>query len=67
MIECATPGSDKLCDLVKCCIRQQPEIKAMLMKEHGILTMVPDLKYVYYLADLVADAAKIAFIEALIT
>ena len=36
----------------------------MLMKEHGILTLGKDLKEAYYLADLVEDTAKIAFIEA---
>jgi len=34
------------------------------MKEHGILALGPDLKTAYYLADLVEDTAKIAFIEA---
>jgi len=40
-----------------------PGAKAMLMKEHGILTVGPDLKTAYYLADLVEGTAKIAFIE----
>ncbi len=66
VIACATPGSDELCDLVKCGIGENPGIKALLMKEHGILTLGPDLKTAYYLADLVEDTAKIAFIESLI-
>ena len=33
------------------------------MKEHGILTLGADLKTAFYLADLVEDTAKIAFIE----
>ena len=32
------------------------------MKEHGILAVAPDLKTAFYLADLVEDTAKIAFI-----
>ena len=36
----------------------------MLMKEHGILTLGKDLMEAFYLADLVEDSAKIAFIEA---
>ncbi len=66
VIDCATPGSQELCDFVSCGIKQYPDIKAMLMKEHGILTVGPDLATAYYLADLVEDTAKIAFIESLI-
>lgn len=65
VINCATPGSDELCDFVSCGIKQHPDIKALLMKEHGILTVGPDLASAYYLADLVEDTAKIAFIESL--
>jgi L-ribulose-5-phosphate 4-epimerase len=61
-IECATPGSKELCDFVQGGIIKHPDIRAMLMKEHGILTLGPDLKTAYYLADLVEDTAKIAFI-----
>ena len=63
-VECFPPGSQKLrevvCDGIKC----HSGIKALLMKEHGILTMGPDLKAAYYLADLVEDTAKIAFIAS---
>jgi len=34
----------------------------LLMKEHGILALGPDLKTAYYIADLVEDTAKIAFL-----
>lgn len=66
LIDCATPGSQELCDLVSGGIREFPESQAMLMKEHGILTVAPDLPTAYYLADLVEDTAKIAFIESCI-
>ncbi|UCG07581.1 MAG: class II aldolase/adducin family protein [Desulfobacterales bacterium] len=36
------------------------------MKEHGILTLGRDLKHAFYLADLVEDTAKIAYIAATI-
>jgi len=61
-IECALPGSKELCDFVREGIKQYPAAKALLMKEHGILTVGPDLRTAYYLADLVEDTAKIAFI-----
>ena len=61
-IECALPGSKELCDFVREGIQRYPATKALLMKEHGILTVGPDLRTAYYLADLVEDTAKIAFI-----
>jgi L-fuculose-phosphate aldolase len=61
-IECASAGSKELCDFVRGGIQEHPMIRAMLMKEHGILTLGTDLKMAFYLADLVEDTAKIAFI-----
>jgi len=61
-VDCALPGSQDLCDFVQGGIKNHSNIKAMLMKEHGILTLGADLKAAYYLADLVEDTAKIAFI-----
>ncbi len=63
-VECALPGSQELCDFVYAGIANHPGVKAILMQEHGILTLGPDIKTAYYLADLVEDTAKIAFIEA---
>ena len=61
-IDCASPGSQELCDFVHGGIKQYPLAKALLMKEHGILALGPDLKTAYYIADLVEDTAKIAFL-----
>lgn len=61
-IECAPAGSKELRDFVRGGIQEHPMIRAMLMKEHGILTLGTDLKMAFYLADLVEDTAKIAFI-----
>jgi L-fuculose-phosphate aldolase len=61
-IDCAAPGSQDLCDFVHGGITQYPHIKALLMKEHGILALGPDLTTAYYISDLVEDTAKIAFI-----
>ncbi len=63
-IECALPGSQELCDFVHGGITKYPDVKALLMKEHGVLALGPDIRTAYYLADLVEDTAKIAFIEA---
>jgi L-ribulose-5-phosphate 4-epimerase len=61
-VECALPGSQELCDFVHGGITRYPDAKALLMKEHGILALGPDIKTAYYLADLVEDTAKVAFI-----
>ena len=61
-IDCAAPGSQELCDFVQGGVRKYPLAKALLMKEHGILALGPDLRTAYYIADLVEDTAKIAFL-----
>ena len=58
------PGSSELCDCVTEGIQSNPEIKALLMKEHGILAMGTDLMNAFYLADLLEDTAKIAYLAA---
>ncbi len=63
-IECAIPGSGELRELVRTGLEANPDARAILMKEHGILTLGKDLMEAFYLADLVEDTAKIAFIEA---
>jgi L-ribulose-5-phosphate 4-epimerase len=63
-IECAVPGTPELCGYVRKGLEQNPTVKAILMKEHGILTIGPDLMTAYYLADLVEDTAKVAFIAS---
>lgn len=63
-VECFAPGSPELAACVTEGVQKHPETKALLMKEHGILAMGADLKMAYYIADLVEDTAKIAFIAA---
>ena len=63
-VDCAIPGSRELCDFVTQGIKSHAGINVMLMKEHGILAMGADLKNAFFLADLVEDTAKIAFIAA---
>ena len=63
-MDCAIPGSQELCDFVTQGIKSHAGINVMLMKEHGILAMGADLKSAFFLADLVEDTAKIAFIAA---
>ena len=62
-IDCANPGSQELCDFVQGGIVKYPSVKALLMKEHGILALGSDLKAAFYISDLVEGTAKIAFLE----
>lgn len=61
-IESALPGSRELCEFVKGGIVRYPGVRAMLMAEHGILALGPDIKTAYYLADLVENTAQVAFV-----
>ena len=63
-IEVAPPGSGELREIVKAGIARYPGVKALLMAEHGILALGPDIQTAYYIADLVESTAKIAFYEA---
>lgn len=65
-IACFNPGSPELRDCVVQGIENNPGVNSLLMREHGILTLGKDLKHAYYLADLVEDTAKIAYIAATI-
>jgi L-ribulose-5-phosphate 4-epimerase len=61
-IESALPGSRELCEFVKGAIVRHPGVKALLMTEHGVLALGPDIKAAYYLADLVENTAQVAFV-----
>ncbi len=63
-VECQMPGSAELCNVVRAGIVDNPESNALLMKEHGILSMAASINLAYYIADLVEDTAKIAFVSA---
>jgi ribulose-5-phosphate 4-epimerase/fuculose-1-phosphate aldolase len=62
----APSGSPELHRHVEEGLRRYPEAKAILMKEHGMFTMGPNLTVAYNLADLVEDTAKIALLSMLI-
>ena len=65
-IDCFLPGSEELRNCVIEGVKNNPGINSLLMKEHGILTMGLTIKHAYYLADLLEDTAKIAYIESTI-
>jgi L-fuculose-phosphate aldolase len=63
-VESALPGSRELYEFVCEALEKHPGVRALLMKEHGVLTLAADLKTAYYLTDLVEDTAKIAYIAS---
>jgi L-ribulose-5-phosphate 4-epimerase len=63
-VESALPGSRELYGFVCEALEKHPGVRALLMKEHGVLTLAADLKTAYYLMDLVEDTAKIAYIAS---
>jgi L-fuculose-phosphate aldolase len=65
-IDCFLPGSEELRNCVIEGVKNNSGINSLLMKEHGILTMGLTIRHAYYLADLLEDTAKIAYIESTI-
>jgi L-ribulose-5-phosphate 4-epimerase len=61
-IERAMPGSRELCEFVKGGIVRHPGVKALLMTDHGVLALGPDIKAAFYIADLVENTAQVAFV-----
>ncbi len=64
-VEFALMGTKELCDYVSEAARQNMEVKALLLKGHGIIGMGPDLASAYYISDLVEDCAKVALLSSL--
>jgi len=62
LVEFALMGTKELCYYVSEAAKQNMEVKALLLKGHGIIAMGPDLASAYYIADLVEDNAKVALL-----
>jgi L-fuculose-phosphate aldolase len=65
LVEFAFMGTKELCDFVSEAVKQNMDVKALLLKGHGIIAMGPDLASAYYIADLVEDCAKVALFSSL--
>jgi L-fuculose-phosphate aldolase len=57
-LPCFNPGSKELADHVTEAIRKIPDLKALLMEDHGILALGPDMYTAYYTADPVEHPAN---------
>jgi L-fuculose-phosphate aldolase len=64
LVEFAFMGTEELCDFVSDTVKQNMDVKALLLKGHGIIAMGPDLASAYYIADLVEDCAKVALFSS---
>jgi ribulose-5-phosphate 4-epimerase/fuculose-1-phosphate aldolase len=58
-------GTKELCDYVSEAAKQNLDVKALLLKGHGVIAMGPDLASAYYIADLVEDCAKVALLSSI--
>jgi L-fuculose-phosphate aldolase len=65
LVEFALMGTKELCDHVSEVARGNMDVKALLLKGHGIIAMGPDLASAYYIADLVEDNAKVTILSSL--
>jgi L-fuculose-phosphate aldolase len=62
-IPCFNPGSKELADEVTSILSKDLTLKGILMQDHGILALGPDITTAYYLADLVEHTAQVAFLS----
>ncbi|MDR1932942.1 MAG: class II aldolase/adducin family protein [Spirochaetales bacterium] len=60
-VPCYNPGSKELADCVTAALQKNLNLKALLMQDHGILALGPDMKAAYYTADLVEHTAQVAY------
>ena len=65
LVKFALMGTKELCDYVSEAANQDREVKAFLLKGHGIIAVGPDLASAYYIADLVEDNAKVTILSSL--
>jgi len=65
LVEFALMGTQELCDSVSEAAKQNMDVKAFLLKGHGIIAMGSDLASAYYIADLVEDCAKVALLASI--
>jgi len=65
LLEYAVGGSVESAENVSRAFKD-PKMKAVLLREHGTLSVGETLEKAYYIADWVEDAAKVAFLSSLI-
>jgi L-fuculose-phosphate aldolase len=65
LVEFALMGTKELCDYVSEAAKENMEVKALLLKGHGVIAMGSDLASAYYIADLVEDNAKVALLSSI--
>lgn len=61
-IPCFNPGSKELAEHVVQALKKYSTMKALLMQDHGILALGPDMTTAYYNADLVEHTAMVAYL-----
>lgn len=59
-------GSQELADAVVAAF-EQPDVRGLLMREHGTVTVGPDIQTAYYRTEYLEDNAKVALLAAQIS
>ena len=65
LIDFALMGTAELHNMVDAGIKEHKDARALLLKQHGIIAMGVDIPTAFYIADLVEDCAKVAFISSM--
>ncbi|MEM2926698.1 MAG: class II aldolase/adducin family protein [Candidatus Bathyarchaeia archaeon] len=66
VIEYYPPGSKELAEEVVRAFKDDPSIRVVALKAHGLVAAASTLREAYYLTDWAEDAAKLAFLVAII-
>lgn len=61
VVEYAAPGSVELAEIVVAAFKDQ-SLKAAVLKRHGFVTVGADIRQAFYLAEVLEENAKVAFI-----
>ena len=63
LLDYVTPCTQELADAAAAAMRE-PDITALLLQNHGLITIGHNLKEAYYRSELIEDAARIYWIAA---
>jgi len=66
VVDYAPPGSLELAEKVIHCFKD-PQLKAAVLKRHGFITVGESLRRAFFLAEVLEDNAKVAFLMAQLT
>lgn len=63
IVDLAPAGSPELADMIVGAFKADPDLRVVLMREHGMVAAASDLHRAFYLADYIEDTAKVALLS----